>query len=752
MKALISGQAGVAILYDQDQIRSIGINYPDELTERTEVEASWILRDLTDIQSFEDVTQQKVVQELETTWTRDRAMLLLLLLLDRDKDVEIRQSACDCLSELLTAETVDYLANYFYSAPLPKNGDLPGAIQFARQNHCLNVEEFLMILEADQDEIARRVVAWNALPEDLFGSGDAKESFRVAAVKAGAFRMFVTERFKSDYALLQILALPEFRGKAKDRRIFMEWAAPFKEKVSNIRFVDDEDHINLSAQADRHARSSGGYQIFLNVEKQKNSIKAFLLEDRRDLAWKCIQELVVSQRSSSEPEHIAKSLCDLAQYCKRIGDIQLQLELSEWATKELPTDAWAHAQLGDAYRSLGEFEKALAAYYRAGVLGDTAIAMCGRGEVLKDLGELTEALEIFQSCAEAFPDQSSPQCGRAEVKREMGRLDEALEIYNTVLDKFPYEVVPLNGRATILRDVGRLKESLAAYDETLQLFPSELVTLNGKAEVVKQLGNLDDALKQFDYIGAHFPLDRVCRLGRANVFKDLGDFDEALAAYDELTVRFKMDVVGRNGRADVLRRQNRLDDAIAAYRENLNRFPGNLIARNGIASALAAKGQFDEALSLLPIHSPATFSEWISFHIRGTISLRKGELDAAIETFECGLKENPWFTQKDFFEAALAGARLRKSQFEQAVDLLRRDFYPTVRPIAQIIQLHAYAELRELTRARSTFDKLLERCPLVLQSSRDELGVRCGFLHPISEPKSNYWLFEQESNSLLLAA
>jgi tetratricopeptide (TPR) repeat protein len=752
LKALISGQAGVALLYDQDRIRSVVIDAPSEFTERTEAEASWFLRNLTDLQSFEDVTQQKVVQELEAAWTRDRAMLLLLLLLDRDKDVEIRQSACNCLSELLTAEIVDYLANYFYAAPLPKNSDLPGAIQFARHNRCSNVEEFLFVLEGDQEEIARRVTAWNALPLDLFDSEEAKENFRVAAVKAGAFRMFVTERFKSDYALLQVLALPEFRGKSKDRRIFMEWAAPFKEKVSNVRFFDDDDDIHPNAQRERHERSSGGYQVFLNVEKQKNSIKALLLEGRRDMAFKCIQELVAGQRSNSEPQHIAKSLCDLAQYCKRIGDIQLQLELAEWATRELPTDAWAHAQLADAYRSLGEFENALTAYHRAGVLGDKPIAMCGRGEVLKDLGELTEALEIYQSCVEAFPDQVTPQCGRAEVTREMGRLEEALEIYNAVLRKLPYEVVPLNGRATLLRDLGRLDESLAAYNEILQLFPDELVTLNGRAEVLKQLGKLEDALKQFDYVCARFPLDRVCRLGRANVFKDLGSFDEALTAYDELIARFNMDIIGRNGRADVLRRQNRLDEAIAAYQQNVNSFHGNLIARSGLASALAARGQFDEALSLLPTHSPATFSEWISFQIRGVISLRKGDLDTAIETFEWGLSENPWFTQKDFFETALAGARLRKSQYEQAADLLNRDFYPTVRPIAQIFQLHAFAELRELKNARSMFDKLLERCPPVLLSSRDELGARCGFLPPRSTPKSNYWLFEQESNSLLLAA
>ena len=157
----------------------------------------------------------------------------------------------------------------------------------------------------------------------------------MAAIRAGAFRLFVTERFKGDYALLQLLASPEFRGKSRDRRILMTWAAPFKEKVSNVSFTNDDDKIfDSGVQREKRRRQGGIHSIFLNVGKQKNAIKALLLEGRDELALKCIQDLVASQRPNSEPEHIAKSLCDLAQYCKRLGDIQLQLELSQWATRE----------------------------------------------------------------------------------------------------------------------------------------------------------------------------------------------------------------------------------------------------------------------------------------------------------------------------------------------------------------------------------------------------------------------------------
>src|SRR5262249_8716388 len=160
--------------------------------------------------------------------------------------------------------------------------------------------------------------------------------------------------------------------------------------------------------------------------------------------------------------------------------------------------------------------------------------------------------------------------------------------------------------------------------------------------------------------------------------------------------RFKMYFVGYNGRADVLRKQNRLDEAIAAYRETILRFPKQLAVRNGLASVLAAVGQYDEAVSLLPKNSPATLSEWISYHIRGVISLRKGDLDAALKIFEWGSRENPWINNKASFETALAGVKLRQAQYKQATDLHHQNFDPAVKPIAQIFQLHAYSKLRDV--------------------------------------------------------
>ena len=69
---------------------------------------------------------------------------------------------------------------------------------------------------------------------------------------------------------------------------------------------------------------------------------------------------------------------------------------------------------------------------------------------------------------------------------------------------------------------------------------------------------------------------------------------------------------------------NRLGEALDAYdaviRDNL----GVVIAKTGRVGVLAAMGRYDVALQGLPEVNPQTASEWIGYHIRGMIMLRRG--------------------------------------------------------------------------------------------------------------------------------
>jgi len=172
---------------------------------------------------------------------------------------------------------------------------------------------------------------------------------------------------------------------------------------------------------------------------------------------------------------------------------------------------------------------ALEAYERAEALGQGAVARNGRANVLKQLGRLDEALEVYEATIRERPENAYARCGRAEVLKDLGRLEEALEAYEATIRERPENVVARDGRAEVLKDLGRLEEALEAYEATIRERPEAVVARCGRAEVLKQLGRLDEALEAYEATIRERPENAYARCGRASVLAAIQRYEEALA-------------------------------------------------------------------------------------------------------------------------------------------------------------------------------------------------------------------------------
>ena len=93
-------------------------------------------------------------------------------------------------------------------------------------------------------------------------------------------------------------------------------------------------------------------------------------------------------------------------------------------------------------------------------------------------------LNLARICAPADP---AIRTADAERLRKIRRPDEALAAYDAAVQEFPGNVVARSGRAETLRELGRLDEALAAYDATVQEFPRDVVARNGRASILLDL-------------------------------------------------------------------------------------------------------------------------------------------------------------------------------------------------------------------------------------------------------------------------
>jgi tetratricopeptide (TPR) repeat protein len=298
-------------------------------------------------------------------------------------------------------------------------------------------------------------------------------------------------------------------------------------------------------------------------------------------------------------------------------------------------------------RDMWRLEEALASYRRAeDRFPEQAILWSGVASVLKDMGRLQEAFESFTLVVDKFPDEGVPRGGRADTLKLLGRLDEALREYETAISLFPHNAYLFTGRADVLRAFGRYEEAATAYRTAIRDFPFEPIAYCGYGDTLRDAGDVEGALRAYDQALTRFPSDQRCRTGHANVLRYAGRFEEALQAIDRNVRDFPYDLYSLTGRANLLKLLGHHRQAIEAYQMIIDRRPDYESAKYGKAAVHVALRQFDEADRLLPKGKPTSLSEWVGFHIRGMMHLKKGEVDAAIKIFEEGMRDNPFHRQR----------------------------------------------------------------------------------------------------------
>jgi tetratricopeptide (TPR) repeat protein len=380
------------------------------------------------------------------------------------------------------------------------------------------------------------------------------------------------------------------------RLIIQRWADQFRASVISAAF-DYDFEVESSIESKSNGYRSGKFssrtttEKLDNVTRQKDAIKALI--DKGDIAKALdyTRQLVDNQKRDSEPQHIAMSLCDLAQHSKDRYNFKLQLELSTWAAAECPLDPWSQAQIADAYRQLGDFDKAMEHYEKAGQFGDRSIALNGRAEVLKDSGDVNGCLSVYENCVALFPSDVVAKNGQAAALAYFGRLDQSLNLYDIILKQFPGDKATRCGKAQVLRDMGRYNEAMQILDNLLEQEGFEEYPANIKAGIQRELGNLGYAQDLYNTVVRRRPYSLVAQIGLAHTLKDLGNFNEALQCYDQIAEKFPHDPSGMMGKASTFKLQSRITEAIAIYDDVIRSFPSFLAARNGNSALRATLGE-----------------------------------------------------------------------------------------------------------------------------------------------------------------
>jgi tetratricopeptide (TPR) repeat protein len=508
LRALISGQAGVAVILDADRVVSIDVENERPVA-RDPGEWPYLLEGADDAYELNDVSEKQVVTELDLAWRRDRSLHLALIFLGGDTEKATRKASAAFLEELLADDKVlKHTVDRLYVAPMPGRADLEGALKIAR-NRYPSVAVMLQRISEAQDAIARSRQAWDLLPPDLFGGLRAKESFGFKAVEQGLFSAISSNR-ETDLTGLS----PE------DLEVIKRWRR-------GIRSIEDSlEARRLSVQSDRNITAAVSYRkiaiggaacVMVGV-----ALTALFL-DTRPVEASSLVRLGTSQPGT---QVVQASLVGLQQ--ELYGQTLIPYPLRNQSKKR----AEHFFALGDAQAKAGKLQDAAMAYKESNTSYGTLAAQVNEAATLLNSSQLSQAERLLDSTLSQAERQGSELLKAAiltnlgHIYRVRGQFGDADQAYTRALaidrsSKYKAgEVSNLNNLALILFIRGEPVKSLQSFRQALSIAEEtgvESVAENSRlniALILSSFGRSLEAEKDFKTVAAYYqgqtsPLDQA---------------------------------------------------------------------------------------------------------------------------------------------------------------------------------------------------------------------------------------------------
>lgn len=624
-----------------------------------------------DIEFFNFGSKQEVKKILNLHYERSLALQLFLIFIDNEEDTETRFIAGEDFSEYFQSEDIiEYVSNFVFSSPLPKNFNwnfeqipaklFPGLFSFVS-----NLKNFQNAIEAVREN-------WDNLPIGLFdGNAEIKQMCEDQAIRKGVFKDFARAfRDLSGFGIAWIESQTKLGQFKNSRQILQKWTENFKPDKSEVNIDIDFAKFNEEVWNQKEKTIKKFIpnldQVLGSIEKQKETISHCLKAGDLFKARKYVEDLIHFQLNHSESVYLAKSLCHLSKIARDIYNFSMQLEWAIRAYDFDSDDGMVHTHIADSYICLGDFDEAFKWLESGKVFGEEEYYLSGMARIFKGQGKLEKALEFYSRGCDEFPESMVVWLGKAEILREMWDLEKALEAYEVVINKFPDEKIPQNGKAQVLKELGELDRAEALFANSIENFGDEY-SYHGKAEVKRQKGELDEALAQYlEAIRVH-PNSPLIRNGMARIYKEKKEFQRALDSFKMIRSQYPFDSNSWCGVAEIYRDMGRLDEALLEYSEGIEKIkksPGMLCGHANIHKLL---GLYEESLRLYD--EAALRFPYDIYILSGRADLLKelGHLDEAVKAYEGIEKLSPRIARVPHAKASVLVA---KGNFNEAEKLI----------------------------------------------------------------------------------
>ncbi|MCW8914577.1 MAG: tetratricopeptide repeat protein [Magnetovibrio sp.] len=197
---------------------------------------------------------------------------------------------------------------------------------------------------------------------------------------------------------------------------------------------------------------------------------------------------------------------------------------------------------------------------------DFAHAHISRGNALKALNRIDDAIRSYQTAITLLPDDANAHFNLGTTLTSCGRNDDALTTLKTAVGLNPNFAEAHNNLGNVLHNLGRPVEAITAYHHALKLNPNYAEAHNNLGHVLQELEQFMEARTALRSALQLNPNYGVAHKNMALTLTSLGQLDAAIL-HGRRAVELDPNMAeGHNVLGTILQAQGALDEAKASYR------------------------------------------------------------------------------------------------------------------------------------------------------------------------------------------
>ena len=297
-------------------------------------------------------------------------------------------------------------------------------------------------------------------------------------------------------------------------------------------------------------------------------------------------------------------------YAEAIGQFERALTLQ-------PGASVVHYHLGQAYRELGEFDRAEEALARSGpnrvamadplmheltTLAIGALPHLARGHAAAREGRLADAESAYRQAVAADATNTRAHESLATLLLRRGDPEGAVEHFGVAVRLAPENAQAHSDLGVLLAELGRNDRALEHLGRAVELEPGLVQALLTLGNVRTRLGRRDEGEAAYRRVLESEPGNGEARLGLGAVLAQNGNFAQAVVELREaLRLAPEAEQAPRVhfGLAEALVRTGRLEEALAHYTRVREIDPAQSLAWLREATVLMGLGRFADARAVL---------------------------------------------------------------------------------------------------------------------------------------------------------